>query len=93
MRLDVFMARARGYDTALDAYLDKDNIDTQVYRNLIEAIHDNLKPLHDYVALRKQVMHLSELHIYDLYVPMVQAAEMETFGSDFLNIIKRHFFK
>jgi len=77
MRLDVFMARARGYDTALDAYLDKDHIDPQVYRNLIEAIHENLKPLHDYVALRKRVMGLPDIHIYDLYTPLVKGVAMD----------------
>jgi len=77
MRLDVFMARARGYDTALAAYLDKDNIDPAVYRNLIAAIHDNLQPLHDYVALRREVMGLPDVHIYDLYTPLVPAVGRE----------------
>jgi oligoendopeptidase F len=77
MHLDVFMARARGYDTALAAYLDKDNIDTAVYRNLIAAIHDNLQPLHDYVALRREVMGLPDIHFYDLYTPLVPAVGRE----------------
>jgi oligoendopeptidase F len=81
MRYDVFMARARGYDTALDAYLDKDNIDTAVYRNLIAAVHDNLGPLHDYVAMRKKVMGLDSIHIYDLYTPLVPGVTM-TFPYD-----------
>jgi oligoendopeptidase F len=71
------MARARGYDTALDAYLDKDDLDPQVYRNLIAAIHDNLKPLHDYVALRRRVMGLPDIHIYDLYTPLVPGVTMD----------------
>lgn len=73
--LNVFFARSRGYDTALDAYLDKDNIDTAVYRSLIDAINANLGPLHRYVALRKKVMKLDELHFYDLYTPMVPASQ------------------
>jgi len=77
MHMDVFLARARGYDTALAAYLDKDNIDPAVYRNLIAAIHDNLKPLHDYVALRREVMGLPDIHLYDLYTPLVPAVGME----------------
>jgi oligoendopeptidase F len=77
MRTDVFLARARGYDTALAAYLDKDNIDTAVYRNLIGAIHDNLGPLHDYVALRREVMLLPDIHLYDLYTPLVPAVAKE----------------
>ncbi len=75
--LNVFFARARGYETALEAYLDKDNIDTAVYRALISAINDNLAPLHRYVALRKKVMGLDELHFYDLYTPMVAGDRAE----------------
>jgi len=77
MRQDVFFARARGYDTALEAYLDKDDIDPQVYRNLISAIHDNLGPLHDYVTMRRRVMGLPDVHIYDLYTPLVKGVRME----------------
>ena len=73
----VFLARARGYDTAVGAYLDKDDLDPAVLRNLIGAIHANLEPLHEYVELRKQVMGLEDLHIYDLYAPMVSGVEME----------------
>ena len=76
VREDVFMARARGYDTALAAYLDKDNLDPAVYRNLLSAIHDNLKPLHDYVSLRKRLMGLPELRLYDLYTPLVPSVTM-----------------
>lgn len=72
-RLDVFMARARGYTTALDAYMDKENVPTAVYRNLIGALHDNVKPLHDYLTLRRQVLGLDDLHLYDLYTPLVPA--------------------
>ncbi len=77
IRFNVFSARARGYDTALEAYLDKDNIDPAVYRQLIEAIHANLEPLHRYVGLRKKAMGLGELHIYDLYAPLVEEATMQ----------------
>jgi oligoendopeptidase F len=75
--LDVAFARARHYDTALEAYMDKDNLDTAVHDNLIRTVNANLEPLHRYVELRKQVLGLDDLHIYDLYVPMVAAAEMD----------------
>ena len=76
MKLDVSYARARGYDTALEAYLDKDNIDPAVYRNLIGSIHANLGPLHRYISLRKKLMGVKELHIYDLYAPMIEGTRM-----------------
>lgn len=57
--LDVTFARARGYDTALEAYLDKDNVPVAVHDNLIGAVNANLKPLHRYVDLRRQVLGLT----------------------------------
>ena len=76
-KLDVMYARARGYDTALAAYLDKDGLTVAVHDNLISAVNANLDPLHRYVELRRKVLGYDDLHIYDLYVPMVQAAEMD----------------
>jgi len=69
--LDVAYARARGYDSALAAYLDKDDVSPAVYENLVRTINANLPLLHRYVALRKRVLGLPELHLYDLYVPLV----------------------
>lgn len=72
---NVALARARGYDRALDAYLDKDGLDPAVYENLVATIRANLDPLHRYMALRKQVMGVEELHLYDLYVPLTEGHE------------------
>ena len=77
IRFNIFLARSRGYDTALEAYLNKDNIDPAVYRNLIQAINANLAPLHRYMRLRKKIMGVDDLHIYDLYTPMVETVEMK----------------
>ncbi len=74
---NIFYARARGYPTALEAYLDKDDISPAVYKNLISAVHANLAPLHRYVALRKKLLNVPDLHIYDLYTPMVASVKME----------------
>lgn len=67
-----FLAKSRNYANSLDAYLDRDNIDPAVYKNLVSTIRANTEPLHRYVRLRKQLMGLDDVHIYDLYVPMVQ---------------------
>ncbi len=74
-RLDVTYARARHYDTALQAYLDKDDIDPDVYDNLIATVNDHLEPLHRYVELRRKALGLPDLHLYDLYVPFVPDVE------------------
>jgi len=73
----IFLARSRGYPTALQAYLDKDNIDPAVYTNLVSAVRANVKPLHRYVELRKKVMGLPDLHLYDLYTPLLGGPKLE----------------
>lgn len=74
---DVFLARSRGYETALEAYLDKDDLDPAVYHNLIDTVRANLELLHRYVSLRKRVMGVDSVHLYDLYVPLVEGASPE----------------
>ncbi len=76
-QLDVEYARARGYDTALQAYLDKDGLTTKVYDNLVSTVNSRLDLLHRYMALRKKAMGLSDLHLYDLYRPMTPGVEKE----------------
>jgi len=73
-KFNVFLARSRNYDTALEAYLDKDDLDPAVYRNLIDTVRAHAPALHRYVELRKKVMGLDAIHLYDLYVPMVEGA-------------------
>jgi oligoendopeptidase F len=75
--LDIQYARSRGYDTALAAYLDKDDISPAVYQNLVQTIRANLAPLHRYVAMRKRILRLPDLRIGDLYTPLVPKAEMK----------------
>ncbi len=77
VKRDVFYARARKFDSALQAALFADNVDVSVYDNLIATVHEHLPLLHRYVALRKKMLGLDELHMYDLYVPIVKDVEME----------------
>ncbi|MFA6030946.1 MAG: M3 family oligoendopeptidase [Elusimicrobiota bacterium] len=74
---DVFLARARGYARSADAYLDREGVPTAMVETLVEAVHRNLKPLHRYVALRKKILGVDEFRFYDLYPPLVPAAEKE----------------
>ena len=71
----VFEAKARGYESTLHAALKPHNIDVDVYKNLIATVRENIKPLHDYVSHRKEVLGLDKVHFYDLYVPMVESCE------------------
>ena len=67
-----FYATVRKYPSCLAASLDNDNISTEVYHNLIETVGKNLHLLDRYLKLRKKVLKLPELHMYDLYVPIVE---------------------
>ena len=71
----VFRARARKYNSTLEAALDGTEVDQSVYRSLIEAVHDNMGLMHRYVKIRKRALGLDELHAYDLYVPIVAGIE------------------
>jgi oligoendopeptidase F len=77
VRRDVFYARSRRYPSALDAALQPENIPTAVYHNLLATVEKNLPSLHRYMALRKRTLGLDELHMYDLYVPMVPEVKQE----------------
>lgn len=77
VNFSIFLARARGYDSPLQAYLDRDNIDPAVYRNLIRTVRANTAPLHRYVRLRKKLMGLDEIRLYDLYTPMVAGGKRQ----------------
>ncbi len=66
-----FFAEARQYPSAFDAALFRTEVPTEVYRNLIEAVHQNLDKMHRYVRLRKKLLGVEELHFYDVYTPLV----------------------
>jgi len=66
-----FFAEARKYPNAFEASLDRTNVPTSVYLNLIEAVHQNLDKMHRYVRLRKKLLGLEELHFYDIYTPLL----------------------
>lgn len=71
----VFRARARKYPNTLQAALDGTEVDTAVYRRLIEAVHENMGLMHRYVKIRKKALGVDELHAYDLYTPIVGGIE------------------
>ncbi len=71
----VFNARARKYSSTLEAALSHNEVDTAVYRKLIEAVRSNLGLMHRYVKIRKRALGVEELHAYDLYTPIVGGIE------------------
>jgi oligoendopeptidase F len=73
---DVFYAKARNYNSALERSLDAANIPTTVYTRLIEGVNRGLPTFHRYLNLRKRMMGVSELHYYDLYAPLVSSVDL-----------------
>ncbi|MBS4177398.1 oligoendopeptidase F [Lederbergia citrea] len=77
VKKDNFYAKARNYDSARHAALAANNIPESVYDNLVSTVNKNLHLLHRYVKLRKKVLGVDELHMYDLYTPLVKDVKME----------------
>ncbi|MFS0634520.1 oligoendopeptidase F [Mesobacillus foraminis] len=77
IKKDNFNARVRKYDSARHAALSANNIPESVYENLVSTINNNLHLLHRYVKLRRKVLGVDKLHMYDLYTPLVKNVKME----------------
>jgi len=73
----LFFAKEHKYATSLEAALDVDNVPTEVYHNLIKTVHESLPIFYRYMRLRKKMLNLDELHMYDIYVPLVKDLDME----------------
>ena len=89
VKADVFYARARKYSSSLESALDSDNISTNVYNNLIDTVSNNLEPLHEYMSLKKNVLDLEELHIYDTYTPLIKEIDLKFEYEKCKDIIKK----
>jgi oligoendopeptidase F len=77
IKKDNFNARVRKYDSARHAALAANNIPESVYENLVNTVNDNLHLLHRYLKLRRKVLGVDKLHMYDLYTPLVKNVKME----------------
>lgn len=107
LKAKIFNAKARGYNSAREAALFKNNIPISVYNNLIQTTNLNLTPLHRWASIKKKLLKLDELHPYDLYVSIFdsnsekkytfeEAAEMindamKPLGSEYLKILQTAF--
>ena len=101
-----FFAAARKYPSARAYYLGMNHIPESVYDNLLEAVHANIGLLHRYVSLRKKMLGVEQLHMYDLYVPLTQEGNqtytfeeakeivkegLAPLGEDYLEILQEGF--
>lgn len=101
---NAFTARARKFGSAAERAMFYENVDKKVYENLIESINNSFEPLHDYIALRKKILGLETLNMYDLYVPIFENADisvpyeqayemvlegLQPLGKDYADLLKR----
>ena len=70
-----FFAEVKKYPNAFEAALDRTNVPTDVYLNLIEAVHQNMDKMHRYVRLRKKMLGVDTLHFYDIYTPLLEGVD------------------
>ncbi len=88
VKQDIFSAKVRGFNTALDAALFNDDVPKSVYTGLIEAVHKAFPSLHKYYELRKKVLGLTELRHYDVYVPLVSSIKTHKTYEEAAEIVK-----
>lgn len=106
VKRNVFYTRARHYNSALEAALDGDNIPVAVYDNLLTTVRESLPILHRYLEVKRSLLGLDELHLYDLYTPLISDYEakigfeeakslilrgLEPLGPDYQKLLKRSF--
>ena len=106
VKQQVFHAKARKYASSLECAVDANNVSSSVYHNLINTVNKNLDKMHQYVSLRKKCLGVEELHMYDIYTPMIadvakkisfeEAKEtvlkaLAPLGEDYVNKVKEGF--
>lgn len=74
---DIYLARVRKYSSCLEKALDGEDVSPKVYENLIKCVDKGVKILHKYVATRKKILGVKQMHMYDIYTPLVEDAELK----------------
>lgn len=102
----IFNAQARHYENTLEAAVNEVNVSSQVYRNLVDTVNKNLDKMHRYVRLRKRLLGVDELHMYDIYTPIIAGVSKEIpfaeaketvlkalapLGEDYLQVVREGF--
>lgn len=89
VKKDIFYAQTHNYKSSLDAALSPENIPLEVYSTLIETVNRNLPVLHRYIKLRKKLLGLNDLQMYDLYTPLIpQAKKKIPYQESVENVLK-----
>ena len=88
-KTDVVSSRIRKFGSSREAALSGDNVPAEVYDNLISTVHDNLPQMHRYSELRKKILGVDKMYMYDIYVPLIKLPDVEIEYEDGLEIIRQ----
>lgn len=106
IKTNIVNARVRKYNSAIEASLDENNIPISVYENLLKSVHNNLDSMYKYMDIRKRALGIDELHMYDLYTPIVKDIDfnipyeegkklivkgLHPLGDEYIDIVKEGF--
>ncbi len=90
VRSDLFHAKARGYQSCLDKAMFGDNLPPSIYTGLIEAVRAHLPAYRRYLELRRRILGVDKLHIYDTYVPIVELPQREYTYEQACDMVREH---
>lgn len=88
VKKDIFYAKARHFNSSLECALNRTRVPVSVYHNLIEVVNENLPVMYKYMELRKKALKVDELHMYDIFAPMVPDFKMEVSFEEAKKIVK-----
>ncbi len=89
VKQDIFFKNVRGFNSSLEMALFEEDVDASVYQNLVNCVNDASPVMHRYMALRKKMMGLDEMHMYDIYPPLVENADMRlTYEEAYETVLK-----
>lgn len=89
VKKNVFYAKVRNFDSALERATFSENVPTAVYKKLLTCVNNALPSMHEYIGLRKKALGLDELHCYDLHVPIVEGASLSLPYDEAYQLVKR----
>lgn len=89
VKANIFEAKVRKYSSSRESYLFPDNVPESVYDNLINSMNENMHLMHRYMKLRKQMLNLDELHMYDIYTTMVKDVKMDINYEEAVETVKK----
>ncbi|WP_300257887.1 oligoendopeptidase F [Clostridium sp.] len=84
----VFESKTRKYNSSLEASLKPNNIPVEVYYNALKTVDENIEALHRYVRIKKKLLNLDEIHMYDLYVPVIESKKEHLEYKDAISLVK-----